>query len=81
MLGMLMEMLDKSRDSSMVIIDRQIDGWQCGRSQLDVFEVNRVLPDPLGPASRLALVDGDAEVNVSRLVVSFLTSESCSGLR
>lgn len=40
-----------------------------------------VFADPLGPASGLALVDGDAEVDVARLVVSHLPGKGGPGLK
>jgi hypothetical protein len=43
--------------------------------------VDDVFADPLGPASGLALVDGDAEVDVARLVVSHLPGKGGPGLK
>ena len=80
MLGMILEMLDESGDSGMVVVDGEVNWRQGGRPQLDVLEVDGVLPDPLRAAGRLALVDGHAQVDVARLVVSHLSGEGRAGL-
>jgi len=81
MLGMILEMLDQSGNSWMIVVDWKIDRRQSCRPQLNVLEVDGVLPDPLRPAGRLALVDGNAEVDVAWVVIRFLPRESSSGLR
>ena len=80
MLGMILEMLDESGDSGMVVVDGEVNRRQGGRPQLDVLEVDGVLPDPLRASGRLALVDGHAQVDVARLVVGHLPGEGRAGL-